>query len=657
MSKTVFYLVVALLLITACKQDDRFESKSETIHISTSINGVTRTSKTEFTKGDAISVYAYETGEIEKLIINNSINTYDGAVWSAEPKMTWSDESRNYDFLAVYPSRRITDFTATSFALDKEVIKNDLLVATNKNVTSDKAPRILLNFSHVMSKVTINLDRNSSLATEPKIERVVLKSKSEGLINFVTKEITATGVAADIKLERVGDKHYIGITVPQTIEAKTQLILIYVEGGDKPYVYTTATAIELNTNKHTTLNLTLGADNVIELKNTTINPWGESDEVDGETGGNENQIEPGPWGDADDGTIAPDLAETITLNTQKYDIPEKSELDFANKTLSISHRGGVAEIEFNGKYDKNLTVLTSDPRLTIVSSDQVKYKNHRLIITATQPEEGREYAVKFRIAHPLFPSTKFMDMTVKVMSNIIPSVIIGQLEWMAYNGCGRAKELYPPLEVNQTVREVYQENWKKYSANCMWGERVPNVKPLIFPWEVVRALNSGGTNIGSGVGSWPNGSSSIPCPDGWRVPTKDEINVFWPNHNTVAVGQYTKSGVTYRTSIEDSGAPDIFVNATTTISPKIYVISFGEKELIFPMTGWRQRDDYANGQALPAINAGKEFYLWTQAKGSAVWAAYIVGVTSGNKSFNVASGNQEAFTEAYNGVRCVRNVK
>lgn len=658
MSKLTISFIIALLCLSSCNQAESLENKSNVIHISTTINNLTRTSKTSFIAGDAISVYAYETGDIEKLVINNSINTYDGTAWNAVPEMKWGDQSIKYDFLGVYPTRNITDFTSTNFTLESEMIKNDLLVATNKNVSSAKAWDILLDFTHIMSKVTVNLSYKSDLETEPIVKRVLLKSMNNGQINFITKEVTANGTEAEIELEKVNNNQHVGITIPQTIATATKMIFIYVEGEEKPYVYTTATAIDLKTNKHTILNLILGEGNTIELKNSSINPWGESDSVDGGTEGpDKDQIEPGPWEDGEDGSISPDLNQTVTLNSEKYEIPDKSEMDFTNKTLSVSHRGGVAELNFNGKFDKVLTLLTSDPRLTIVPSSETKYKNSRFMITATQPLDGKEYTVKFRVAHSLVPTTKFIDVTVRVMGNTIPSVVIGNLEWMIYNGCGRSRELYPPLEVNQTVRDVYQQKWHKYSANCMWGDRLPPVKPLIYPWEVVQSLNTGGTSIGSSVPSWPNNSTTIPCPEGWRVPTKEEINMIWPDHSVDAVGKYTKGGVTYTATIEDSGAPDIFVNATTTISPKIYVLSFGKNELIFPMTGWRRRNDYAGNQALVAVDAGVAFYLWTQSKGSAGWTAYIVGVTRENKSFNAASSGQEAMTEAYNGVRCVRTVE
>lgn len=654
----LFISLAAALASASCKRAELGGSQENLIQISTSINGQpTRASKSSFATGDAISVYAYKRGNAQDMVVDNSINTYDGLAWSAEPGMSWGAGRENRDFVGVYPANLVRDIQSTDFALGAQMLGNDVLVAREDDVPQAKADKVPLDFTHIMSKVSVTLSYKSIFGEKPTVERVVLKCIKSGQINFLTKQVTPNGQAGELALERIDNDQYVGIAIPQTIASMGEMVVIYLQGHANPYVFTPKISIELKGDRHTVLSLSLGPDNIIDLKSTVINPWGASDRVSGDTQSDQDQIDKDPW-DEDDQTILPDLTEKIMLNTERYDIPDHSELDFEKHTLSISHRGGVAELNFEGLYDKTLTIFAADPRLTITEAPNSGHKNNQLIINATQVPRGKGYSVSFRIAHALFPATKFLDFTVNVMANTIPSVFISGLEWMAYNGCGRSEDLYPPLEVGQSVRDVYRERWHKYSAICMWGERVPPVRPLIFPWEIVPSLNSnGGTSIGGDVTSWPDNSQSIPCPDGWRIPTPQEISIFWPPHQGSATGQYTRNGVTYTSSIETAGAADIFIGTTpaSTLSPKIFVISFNGKEIIFPFTGWRQRNDYAGGKALPATNADKTLYIWTKAKGSSGHTAHIAGLSANGTSFNAAGNNQEAFTEAYNGVRCVRN--
>lgn len=86
-------------------------------------------------------------------------------------------------------------------------------------------------------------------------------------------------------------------------------------------------------------------------------------------------IETTPWNATDDEIFAPDWIQKILINTQTTTIPNNSVLDVNNNSLKISHRGGVATIDFQGQYDKILTISNPNPRLTIVGSLQTKYKD------------------------------------------------------------------------------------------------------------------------------------------------------------------------------------------------------------------------------------------------------------------------------------------
>lgn len=258
--------LLSILFFTSCDLKE-LEDERNFITISTSIDRLTRSSKTFFSKGDVISVYAYESSDNNRVAIENSINVYNGAQWEATPAMEWKNSLKNYDFLAIYPTHAITNPTVTDFTLEKEVAKNDLLVATNKNVLFKNAENVELIFEHIMSKVTVNLSFSSSLEPVPTIEKVVLSAKNSAQINFFTKEVTAKGNSTEIELEKGEGNQYVCIAIPQTIPSATQMILIYIQGDTTPYVFTTTSNIDLEAGKERTFSLTVENDNPAKLKN------------------------------------------------------------------------------------------------------------------------------------------------------------------------------------------------------------------------------------------------------------------------------------------------------------------------------------------------------------------------------------------------------
>ncbi|MEG3047240.1 MAG: FISUMP domain-containing protein [Mucinivorans sp.] len=358
-----------------------------------------------------------------------------------------------------------------------------------------------------------------------------------------------------------------------------------------------------------------------------------------------------PWNEQQE-DLMPDLTSSIVLNQVQSVIPANTEL--RGRDLHFSYRAGQAILAFDGLFDKALTVIQSDAKIKIEEVPS-EYKNSVLTITATQPFEGKACVSKFRLTNSMLVGDPGVEYTIRVDENRIASVVIGGLEYMAYNGIGKDLSLYPPLELNQTVRDVYRTVWKKYTAMCMWGDRTGS-QPMLYPWEISDATNTSGNVIGD---SWTVGAS-VPCPEGWRVPSYDELDRLWNNNGSAAVGSFVADGRTYTTSIVESLAPDVEIPGTNplqTIKTKLFVVSDGTNELIFPMNGWRRRKDYAGGAVIAAADAGTAFYLWTAQKGSSSWQAKVVGVNNNNTIFNNPSGNShQLMTEAFMNVRCVRNL-
>lgn len=286
MKKLALITFLILATLSSCSKDKETENDNHIIKISTSINGLTRAVENQFEENDVIKVYAYENGDISKMKIDGVDNTYNGFRWTTVESMVWTERDKNYDFLAVFPNFSITgdEFTSKNYTLREHIVDNDLLVATNTGINNvgvsfKQAGLIDLNFDHIMSKITVKLTFKSDFVASA-VSRVVLKAKTSATINFISKEVSVTGIVEEKSLTKVEDD-YVTIAVPQTILSRERMIEVYMVGDNVPYVFFPTTEIMLEAKKHRIFNLTVGADRVILLNNVTIADWGKSDDMSG----------------------------------------------------------------------------------------------------------------------------------------------------------------------------------------------------------------------------------------------------------------------------------------------------------------------------------------------------------------------------------------
>ena len=191
MNKKFSTLAIATFCLASCHCDDDTPTTSQYITVATSIGQMTRTTtdadgNQEFAKDDQISIYAWTgnaTAVPADLLVNNSINTYDGAKWTASPQMLWKDMVTPYYFLGIYPNRAVTDFTADPYVLDvTNQEKSDILVAVNTGndgagLTATANP-VGLMFNHVMAKLVVNLQFRNQWGGTPEVESVIAVMRS-----------------------------------------------------------------------------------------------------------------------------------------------------------------------------------------------------------------------------------------------------------------------------------------------------------------------------------------------------------------------------------------------------------------------------------------------------------------------------------------------
>lgn len=267
--------IMATAALTACNTDEAPET-SKYITVSASVGDlVTRATSTAFEANDAISVYAWtgsNTAVSTPFVVDNSVNTYNGTSWTAEPQMLWKDMTTAHFFIGVYPAKAITDFATDSYATPTDVLVATVL-GDGRTATGGIVPMM---FDHVMSKLTVNLTFRSQWPTTPTVASVVAKeAKAAATVNYLTKTATATGTAADVALAATtANMAYTTILPPQSVTT-----IVITIGSDK-FTYTHPTDIALLAGKIQMVNLIVGR-NGVDLGSVSINDWTDGEIIDG----------------------------------------------------------------------------------------------------------------------------------------------------------------------------------------------------------------------------------------------------------------------------------------------------------------------------------------------------------------------------------------
>lgn len=299
---TAIALAAAALLAAGCGHNEDTPSEvAKYITVNTSIGQMTRVAtdadgSQRFEANDQISVYAW-TGKatevaVSSLVVNNSINTYDGTAWTASPQMLWADQESGHYFIGIHPAKKsiasvVTELTADDYTLNAADQKaSDLLVATNlKGLSATTAPggMVDLTFDHVMAKLIVNLNFRSQWGGTPTAVSVTAQDvATNAKVDYLHKAVAADASSKEgISLPALATPQagyalsYASIMVPQSGFSK---ITVTINGSD--YTYTHSGEIKLEGGKYTTVNLTVGRDR-IELGDVTVNDWQQGDVIDG----------------------------------------------------------------------------------------------------------------------------------------------------------------------------------------------------------------------------------------------------------------------------------------------------------------------------------------------------------------------------------------
>ncbi len=267
--------MAAVFALSSCNKEDKTKVEpSKYITIDAGLGTLTRVTAEAFEKDDNISIYAWTGSNTivpTDLVVNNSINTYDGTKWVAAPQMLWKDAVTAHYFIGVYPTKLITDFTADSYTSG-----TDVLVATflgeGRKTTDGIVPLI---FDHIMARLDVNLTFRSQWETAPTVTSVLVEAQPQATINYLTKTAISTGATAEVALvAKTANTAYSNVMAPQS----ASVIKIIIDG--KTFTYIHPTEFVLEKGKIQTVNLIVGRDQ-ITLGSVIINDWTPGEIING----------------------------------------------------------------------------------------------------------------------------------------------------------------------------------------------------------------------------------------------------------------------------------------------------------------------------------------------------------------------------------------
>ena len=281
----LYMAAVAGLVLAGCNKTYAPEAGSLNMTVKASIGNLTKVTtsgvKTTFDEGDSLSLYAWIGSAdkvADKLVVNGVVNKFDGESWIPETQMLWKNVHDNHYFIGISPAHKVVDFEADEFVLNPaEYAANDLLIANDLNgqkVAQEFVSNpVSLSFSHAMAKLNVHLKFRSQWAATPEVTSVATTAMDCYKVNYLTKEVTAYGDNAQVKLQALTTTpetyalSFSGLQVPQN---GVTVITIVIDG--KNFIYEAAEPIVLESGKITNIGLIVGREE-LTLDEISVEDW------------------------------------------------------------------------------------------------------------------------------------------------------------------------------------------------------------------------------------------------------------------------------------------------------------------------------------------------------------------------------------------------
>lgn len=294
----LFALLASLFAIGACENLPELPQNgvNDFSDIPLNINAVpagdfTRATDTAFETGDAISVFGYKGDlssgfNVQTWLTNGKFTKGANGFTSAETHYWYSGEEMGH-IIGLYPysdSYTAEEFLANgvSFYVKSDqsthagYTASDLMYAVANNVTPT-ANEVVLEFNHVLSKLVIDIDNQSSASIKDVYVSGVFGGAAYSMLGGYTIGDSGTIKAGKLANASQGYTDSYTLIIPPQQEIPNIAITTTT---NKQYTFSVADPIEFNSGKVRHLKVTITEDSVTTEIDATIRDWSADEDVE-----------------------------------------------------------------------------------------------------------------------------------------------------------------------------------------------------------------------------------------------------------------------------------------------------------------------------------------------------------------------------------------
>ena len=294
----LFALLASLFAIGACENLPELPQNgvNDFSDIPLNINAVpagdfTRATDTAFETGDAISVFGYKGDlssgfNVQTWLTNGKFTKGANGFTSAETHYWYSGEEMGH-IIGLYPysdSYTAEEFLANgvSFYVKSDqsthagYTASDLMYAVANNVTPT-ANEVVLEFNHVLSKLVVDIDNQSSASIKDVYVSGVFGGASYSMLGGYTIGDSGSIKAGKLANASQGYTDSYTLIIPPQQEIPNIAIITTT---NKQYTFSVNEPIEFNSGKERHLKVTITEDNVSTEIDATIRDWSADEDVE-----------------------------------------------------------------------------------------------------------------------------------------------------------------------------------------------------------------------------------------------------------------------------------------------------------------------------------------------------------------------------------------
>lgn len=352
------------------------------------------------------------------------------------------------------------------------------------------------------------------------------------------------------------------------------------------------------------------------------------------------------WEDGNTVIAKPDTYGRILLDDSESSIPENVEMKAGDNMVFVPN---------SGAQDMTLAVVADAPveistiegssRGATIGSMYSTLKNGRYVSSfkASIPAQGNGrlgYAIRVNLRYTLVDkSYDCIKIMVAPSDRLIDTVRIAGRTWMAFNGV--SADLNEQIYLIDGMSGAEDMYMNKYATSIGYLFQFGRMTKYV-PWQGYSQFQ------GDRDTPWRT-DGKMPCPEGYRLPTRDELNTLLPKGKTVP-GSWSAGGDEITATIETS---KVDLKAETGRGGTPLIIKLSSKNsgqsMYLPLAGEKGDKNRTNDPGF-----GKSLVLWADVlsnTGGYAWA-HKISYNAENNTASFSDNHREAESFAY--VRCIK---